>query len=109
MTSLSDNLTSYIFCFHTFAIFFSCPPTSECKKTTFKNRLGVDQGDREVSFVCSSQCGVGCHLAESSIPGQSRACSLFQPLDLKNDGDPLTDDIFNTCPTLTMDTSTTPP
>lgn len=81
--------------------FKCCPPTSNCKKDAegdkqgpLQQRLGSVAADRNVTFVCASNCGTGC---DGTQDGLSIGCALFSPLILGADGDPDTDDIFNVC------------
>lgn len=64
------------------------------------------QAEIPTSFICSTNCG-GCDNLQPGGSGLSRACSLFSEIDLHNDGDADTDDIFEVCPDLTLTTSST--
>ncbi|CAN8068258.1 unnamed protein product [Agarophyton chilense] len=80
--------------------FQCCPPTSGCKSSVIPRRLNSTPNDLRVSFICSSSCGESCDVKTSM--GESRACSLFDPVPLGTDNNPDTDDVFDTCPDLAV-------
>lgn len=67
-----------------------CPPSSNCKKGIITSRTGSDPESRDVSAVCSTNCG-GCDAESAS------ACTLFDELTLGCDGKTRTDDLFEIC------------
>lgn len=63
----------------------------------------MGQSTLAVSFVCSRNCGEPCDEKQGGSSTLSNACVLFTPLNLKVDGDPNTDDVFDVCPDVGLD------